>query len=54
LIDQEPAWMDRVVRFDFTAKLKGDPRRARGDAEGEVEAGLRTRNEARRELGSRR
>jgi phage portal protein BeeE len=25
LIDPEPAWLDRLVRFDFSDKLKGDP-----------------------------
>jgi HK97 family phage portal protein len=25
LLDPEPAWLDRMVRFDFTDKLKGEP-----------------------------
>jgi hypothetical protein len=29
LIDPEPAWLDRFVAFDFTDKLKGDPRSSR-------------------------
>jgi HK97 family phage portal protein len=51
LIDQEPAWMDRVVRFDFTAKLVGEPVEQADALKAKVEAGLMTRNEARVELG---
>lgn len=51
LIDQEPAWLDRVVRFDFTAKLVGEPVEQADALKAKVEAGLLTRNEARVELG---
>jgi HK97 family phage portal protein len=51
LIDREPAWMDRVVRFDFTAKLVGEPVEQADALKAKVEAGLMTRNEARVELG---
>lgn len=51
LLDQQPEWLDRVVRFDFTDKLKGEPRELAETLKIEVEAGLRTRNEARGILG---
>jgi HK97 family phage portal protein len=51
LLDPEPPWLDRVVRFDFTDKLKGEPRELAETLKIEVEAGLRTRNEARYILG---
>jgi HK97 family phage portal protein len=51
LLDAEPAWLDRVVRFDFGDKLRGEPRELAEKLKIEVEAGLRTRNEARFELG---
>ena len=51
LLDSEPAWMDRLVRFDLSDKLRGDPREHAEKLKIEVEGGLRTRNEARYELG---
>lgn len=51
LIDQEPAWAHRVVRFDFTAKLVGEPVEQADALKSKVEGGLITRNEAREELG---
>ena len=51
LLDLEPAWMDRVVRFDYTDKLKGDPRELSETTRSDVEGGLRTRNEGRQRLG---
>jgi HK97 family phage portal protein len=51
LLDPEPAWMDRVIRFDFSDKLRGEPREHAEKLKIEVEAGLRTRNEGRYELG---
>lgn len=51
LLDLEPAWVDKVVRFDFTDKLKGDPKQLAETLKIEVEAGLRSRNEARMILG---
>jgi hypothetical protein len=44
-------WTERVVRFDYTDKLKGDPKELAEAMKVEVEAGLRTRNEARKVLG---
>lgn len=51
LIDPEPAWLDKMVRFDFSDKLKGDPETLGNTLKTEVEAGLITRNEGRRLLG---
>lgn len=51
LIDMEPAWMDAVARFDFSDKLRGDPREHADKLKIEVEAGIITRDEARAELG---
>jgi len=50
LLDSEPAWMDRFVAFDLTDKLKGDPVELANALKLQVEAGLITRNEARRIL----
>lgn len=50
LIDQEPAWIGRFVSFDLTDKLKGDPVVLATSLKTQVEAGLLTRNEARRIL----
>lgn len=50
LIDSEPAWLDRFVGFDLTDKLKGDPVELSSALKLQVEAGLITRNEARRIL----
>jgi HK97 family phage portal protein len=47
LIDTEPAWLDRFVRFDFSDKLKGDPTEQAAVDRSDVEAGIRTRDEAR-------
>lgn len=50
VIDSEPAWMDRFVAFDLTDKTKGDPVELAQTLKLQVEAGLVTRNEARRIL----
>jgi len=50
LLDQEPAWLDRTVSFDLTEKLRGDPVQLATSLKLQVEAGLITRNEARRIL----
>lgn len=50
LLDTEPAWLDRFLAFDFTDKLKGDPVELATSLKMQVEAGLITRNEARRIL----
>lgn len=47
LIDPEPAWLDRFVRFDFSDKLRGDPTEQAAVDRSDVEAGIRTRDEAR-------
>jgi HK97 family phage portal protein len=51
LLDPEPAWMDRVVRHDFSDKLRGEPREQAETLKILVEGGLITRDEARYELG---
>lgn len=51
LIDPEPAWLDKMVRFSFDDKLKGDPENLATTLKTEVESGLISRNEARRMLG---
>jgi HK97 family phage portal protein len=51
LIDPEPAWMDRLVRFDFSDKLRGEPRENAETHKILVEAGIETRDEARPEFG---
>jgi HK97 family phage portal protein len=50
LLDPEPAWLDRFVAFDLTDKTKGDPEALAASLKLQVEAGLVTRNEARRIL----
>jgi HK97 family phage portal protein len=50
LIDPEPAWLDRHTAFDFTDKLKGDPRELAETQKLRVETGLTSRNEERRVL----
>lgn len=50
LLDQEPVWAERFVSFDLTDKLKGDPVELATSLKTQVEAGLITRNEARRIL----
>lgn len=47
LIDTEPAWLHKFVRFDFSDKLKGDPLEQSVVDRSDVEAGIRTRDEAR-------
>jgi HK97 family phage portal protein len=47
LIDPEPMWLDRFARFDFSDKLKGDPTEQAAVDKSDVEAGIRTRDEAR-------
>lgn len=51
LLDPEPAWLDRQVRFDFSDKLKGDPSEQATVDKSDVEAGIRTRDEAREGRG---
>jgi HK97 family phage portal protein len=51
LLDPEDAWKNRVIRFDFTDKLRGDPLEMSQAMRSDVEGGLRTRNEARRLMG---
>jgi HK97 family phage portal protein len=51
LLDPEPAWLDRLFRFDFTDKLRGDPAEMATSLKTQVEAGLITRNEGREVLG---
>jgi HK97 family phage portal protein len=51
LLDPEPAWMDRLVRFDFSDKLRGEPYEHAMKLKVEVEGGWRSRNEARLETG---
>jgi len=51
LIDPEPAWMNRLARFDFTDKLRGEPREQAEKLKLLAEGGMITRDEAREELG---
>ena len=51
MLDQEPAWMDRLVRFDYSDKMKGDPQELSTTTRSDVEGGLRSRNEGRFQLG---
>jgi HK97 family phage portal protein len=51
LLNQEPAWLDRFLRFDFTDKLKGAPEEQAAVDKSDVEAGIRTRDEAREGRG---
>lgn len=51
LLNPEPAWLDRFVRFDFGDKLKGDPTEQAAVDKSDVEAGIRTRDEARDSRG---
>jgi HK97 family phage portal protein len=50
MIDQQPAWLDHIVAFDFADKLKGTPAELAATLKLQVESGLITRNEARRIL----
>ena len=51
LLDPEPDWMtDRFFDFDLTDKLKGDPEKLAVTLKVQVDAGIITRNEARRIL----
>lgn len=50
MLDEEPAWLDRFVAFDFGDKVKGEPLELANTLKLQVEAGLITRNEARRIL----
>lgn len=47
LIDPEPAWLNRFIRFDFSDKLRGAPEEQAAVDKSDVEAGIRTRDEAR-------
>lgn len=51
LLDVESTWMDRLVRFDFSDKLRGEPRENAETHKILVEAGIETRDEARPEFG---
>ena len=51
LLDPEPVWMDRVVRHDFSDKLRGEPSEQADTLKILVEGGIITRDEARYELG---
>lgn len=51
LLDQEPAWLDRVVRFDFTDKLRGEPKEQAETLKTLTEGGLLSRDEGREQLG---
>jgi HK97 family phage portal protein len=51
LLDPEPAWMDRLVRFDFSDKLRGEPREQADTLKILGEGGFITRDEGRKELG---
>lgn len=51
LIDPEPAWLDLEARFDFSDKLRGDPTEQAAVDKSDVEAGIRTRDEAREGRG---
>lgn len=51
LLDPEPAWMDRLVRFDFSDKLRGEPREQAETLKILVEGGIISRDEARPEVG---
>lgn len=50
LIDPEPAWEGLFVEFDYGEQLKGDPKDLAEALRVQVEAGLLTRNEARKLL----
>lgn len=50
LLDPEPAWLDRFLAFDLADKIKGEPLELANTLKLQVEAGLITRNEARRIL----
>jgi HK97 family phage portal protein len=51
LLDPEPAWMGRLARFDFSDKLRGEPREQAETLKILVEGGLVSRDEARQDLG---
>lgn len=51
LLDPEPAWMDRLVRHDFSDKLRGEPREQAETLKILAEGGMITRDEARQDLG---
>jgi HK97 family phage portal protein len=51
LLDPEPAWMDRLVRFDFSDKLRGEPREQAETLKILGEGGFITRDEGRKDLG---
>ena len=53
LLDPEPAWMDRLVRFDFSDKLRGEPREQAETLKILVEGGIIDRDEARYDVGKR-
>jgi HK97 family phage portal protein len=51
LLNTEPAWLNRLVRFSFDDKLKGDPSEQSAVDKSDVESGIRTRDEARESRG---
>lgn len=51
LVEPEPAWIGHLIRFDFSDKLRGEPEEHTNKLKTEVDAGLASRNEARRDLG---
>lgn len=51
LFDRYPEWMDRLARFDFSDKLRGEPRDQAETLKILVEGGIITRDEARYEVG---
>jgi HK97 family phage portal protein len=51
LIDPESSWINRYIRFSFDDKLKGDPTEQASVDRSDVEAGIRTRDEAREGRG---
>jgi HK97 family phage portal protein len=51
LFDAEPGWMERLARFDFSDKLRGEPQEQAETLKVLVEGGMLTRDEARYELG---
>ena len=51
LLNPEQAWLDRLVRFSFEDKLRGAPEEQATVDRSDVEAGIRTRDEAREGRG---
>lgn len=51
LVDKEERWLGSLIRFDFSDKLRGDPVEQANALKALTEAGLISRDEARKELG---